>query len=301
MKKLEFELELEKLSEQIFFKEELLEYINVHRSYEQQFAKRLKSSLNCNVIMGGPSSGIFGEFHIQTKKQVNWIEIYAGTKAALEVTNIYGQKRYITVSTSKLGSMVAMSDESCYSILLNEVVRPGFIAGVEIDFLRYKKNGSITISKSRARSSQKLGGIVLDGVRMIHNLGSENARPYEFRTDLKYNCINLAIEYRYYNLILNIEGGGQKHSTVRKLYLSRGANLRDYFDKEGSLDIYHLDVEKSPLYNPDVTLDKLDGIYLSWRPHIVDMYLLEEAREHPQFPHYDDEEDTKGDDEKEVA
>ena len=140
MKKNEFELEIERLSEQIFFNEELLEFINVHKSYELNFAKRLGQQLDCNVIKGGPGSGVFGEFQLQTEKQVNWIEVYAGTKAVLEVKNIYGHLRYITISTSKLSHMVALSDESRYSLLLNDVVRTNFMAGIEFDFLRYKKN-----------------------------------------------------------------------------------------------------------------------------------------------------------------
>lgn len=298
MKKHEFELELEKLCEQIFIKEELLEYINVHRSYELNFAKKLKTQLSCNVIKGGPGSGVFGEFHMQTRKQVNWIEIYAGTKAALEVKNIYGQKRYITISTSKLSHMVAFTDDQNFSLLLNDVVRPGFIAGVEFDFLRYKKNSSITISKSRARSAQKNGGVIMDDIRIIHNLTSTNAKVFEYRTDLKYNYINLAIDYRYYNVVLNIDGRGD-FATVRKVYLSRGSNLRNYFEKEGALDIFHLDIEQSPHFDKNIVLDKFDGVYLSWRPHIVDVYLLEEAQQHPKFPHYD--ESGKGDDEKEAA
>ncbi|EPZ52021.1 hypothetical protein M902_2278 [Bacteriovorax sp. BAL6_X] len=293
MKKQEFELELEKMCEQIFFKEELLEYINVRKSYIQHFSKALMKELGCNVLMGGPDSGIFGNIPLQTRKQVNWIEVYAGTKAIVELKNIYGQKRYLSVSTSKLSHMVAMSDESDFTLLLNDVLRPGFVAGIDFDFLRYKGAASITISKSRARAAQKHGGAIFENVLLIHNLGTSDCKSYDYRPDLKCNSINLAVDYRHYNIILNIESSGEE-STVRKLYLSRGANLRNYFEKEGSIDIYHMDIKRSPHYDENLSLDKFDGVYLSWRPHIVDKYLIEEAQNHPKFPHFPSYEDDGG-------
>ncbi|AYF45277.1 hypothetical protein BALOs_2279 [Halobacteriovorax sp. BALOs_7] len=283
MKKQEFELEIEKLCEQIFFNEKLLEFINVHNSYILQFAKALRQSLDCEVIRGGPDTGIFGSLHMHTLKNINWIEIYAGTKALIEIKNVFGHKRYLTISASKLSNMVNMSSDSGYSLLLNDVMSTGFLAGIEFDFLRYKKRSSITISKSRSRAAQEYGGTILENVKLIHNLSTGNTKSFEDKPDLKYNLISLAIEYHHYNMILNTEGTG-KDATVRKIYLSRGSNLSDYFEKEGSLDIFHLDVKGSPLFNDNMGLDPLDGIYLSWKPHIIDVYLLEEAQKHPRFP-----------------
>lgn len=294
MKKHDFELEIEKLCEKIFFKEILLQYINVHNSYTLQFAKKLKKSLGCEVIRGGPDSGVFGSFQLQTLKAINWIEIYAGTKAAIEVKNAYGQKRYLIISASKLSHMVNMSSEAKYSLLLNDVIRPCFLAAIEFDFLRYKNRASITISKSRSRAAQKFGGVILEDIRLIHNLSTAKSQSFDEKPDLKFNLINLAIEYHHYNLILNIEGSG-RDATVRKLYLSRGDNLRDYFEKDRSLDIFHLDIKGSPLYNEDSVLDPLDGIYLSWKPHIIDQYLLEEAQQHDRFPQYKREPEVSDD------
>lgn len=292
MKKQEFELEMEKLCEQIFFNEKLIEFINVHNSYILQFAKSLRKNLDCEVIRGGPDTGIFGSLRMQTLKSINWIEIYAGTKALIELKNVFGQKRYITISASKLSHMVNMSSDSGYSMLLNDVMTTGFLAGIEFDFLRYKKSSSITISKSRSRAAQEYGGTIFENVKLIHNLSTGNTKSFEDKPDLKYNLISLAVEYHHYNLILNIEGTS-KDATVRKIYMSRGNNLCQYFEKEGSLDIFHLDIKQSPLYNDDMGLDVLDGIYLSWKPHIVDVYLLEEAQKHPRFPQLDQDENEQ--------
>ena len=102
----------------------------------------------------------------------------------------------------------------------------------------------------------------------------------------------------FYNIILNIDSSGTA-PTIRKLYLSRAENLREYFEKEGSLDIFHLDNEQSPHFNGNLKLDRYDGIYLSWRPHIVDMYLLEKSQEEARVAKEKD--DGKEDDEKAAA